>query len=257
MSGSNNSAGSPGNKNDALVQRIKAILDRTSPSSWVKGGEALNPNVRHDKPRQTWEIVFSTKISAGTLVVRCSIPLSCIFLGKGYQYQPAARESYYVELRGTGWNPAELTDPFKRHETSDRRCEVLASGPLASQIFAYVHHTYENFQQNEMATLKQEAIQIVEKVLGKLRQDPDALGPWEERRETPNEICFINFLDDFCIEACRAFNGRQEKIFIKVERNGLTTYVDDYSLSYELLSIVYEQEQTSKLQALTKVLEEV
>ncbi len=257
MSASDHSSQANSNKNDALVQRIKAILDRTSPASWVKSGESLNPSIRYDKPRQTWESVFSTKISAGVLVIRCSTPINSTFLGKGFQYQPAGRDNFFVELRGAGWNPTELTDPYKRQETSDRRCEVLATGPLAYQIFAYVKDTFEAYVKSQMTEFSKDAQEVVESVLAIMRKDPEQLGTWEVRRNNPNEIAYINFMGDFCIEGCRCYNGRQEVLFIRVERNGLVSVIEDLSTAHELLTMVIDQEQSTRLDVLSKVLEEI
>jgi cell division protein FtsI/penicillin-binding protein 2 len=258
MSGSSNSsAKNLPNNNDTLLERIKSILDRTNPSAWEMGGEVLSPMMRFEKPRQSWELVFATKISAGTLVVRCSLPLKSIFLGKGFQYQPAGRESFYVEVRAKNWHHTEITDPYKRQETSDRRCETLATGQLALQIFMYVKETYEAFHKEQIAEFTQEAEGIVDKAISLMQNDPERLGFWDEISTDSTAHCFYNELDNCRIEIHRVIERRQEKLFIKVQRDNLITTINDYSAARELLKLVVEYEQSNKLQALSQVLEEV
>jgi hypothetical protein len=239
---------------DLLFDKIKALLKDTDPECWRKGGDPLSPSDRFEKPRYTWELVYTLAIPSGVLVARSSTPVRSDFQGRGFMLLPVGAPIFTIEMRAPGWHHSELTDPYKRSRFSDRRCSVLAEGSIAKSLYQHIEQVYESYHNAKQKDFDKEAYDYVCKLPAKLKEETS--NKWERIEEVPGEVHFVAVLNGMKIDVNRKYVGERECYDLTVSKLRVASKIQDRVLAKELFHSAEELGLTSRLMSLTKALEE-
>ncbi|NLF25091.1 MAG: hypothetical protein GX589_05465 [Deltaproteobacteria bacterium] len=240
---------------DLLFDKIKTLLRETDPDKWRKGGEVLNPEDRFEKPRYTWENVYTLPVSSGVLVARASTPVRSDFQGRGFMLIPVSAPIFTIEMRPTGWHYTELTDPYKRSRNSDRRCSVLAEGSIAKNLYQHIEGVYQSYHDSRQAEFDGEAYEFVSRLLARLREETS--NKWERIEDIPGDVHFVAVFDELRVDVSRKYIEGRESYELLVSKFRIQSKIKDRTLAKELFHAAEEQGLTSRLMTLTKALEEV
>lgn len=252
-SGGDKSAVTPGSQRALILEKIHALIDRADPDSWRHGGDRLRPDTHLLKPQKTWEEVFTQDIEKGTLVFRCSIAVTCEFLGRGFKPVPVSDPQYTVELRARGWHHSELTDPNRRSQLSDRTCHILAEGDIAVELFQHVEETFASFHCARQAEFDKQANVLASLLPSRLEEE--TVNSWDRNEVSPDEVHYTSLIDDCTVDVHRTIVDGREVYGITVSQRNLTSEIADLELVREVFTAVEELGQTSRLMTLSKALE--
>ncbi len=244
-----------GSQQELLLKKVEDILHRTDVDSWKKGGEPLKHNQLFEKPRKTWEEVYTLNIPAGVLVMRASTPLRSEFVGRGFSHYPAANTNFTVELRAEGWKHTELTDPYARSRSADRSCTLLADGGIARKLYVSLEGIYKNFFSTKVSSFKKEAYLFIQKLINRLRDE--TIDNWERTEDTPGCVDLSCVVDGYQVTVSKGYYGGREEYALLVKKGSLSTKILDRALTVALYDAVNDLGQTSRLMTLTKALEEL
>jgi hypothetical protein len=236
-----------------LLQKIKDLLASADPDTWRKGGDEFVSGRVQDKPRQTWEEIYSLEISKGTLVFRRSTPLKSEFLGRGFVLTRAGNPEYFVELRAKGWHHSELTDPYKRSRNTDNAFTLLAETNIAEELYAYVTDSYNSYHNQKQAEFDREVYTILKLLPEKLQND--ASHSWEQVQVDDMEVKFVGKSNEIQIEVSRKKENGRFFYSLVGKRLRELSKVRDEALAKEIFEAVEELGQTSRLLTLSKALE--
>lgn len=240
---------------ELLLEKINTILEKTDPESWKKGGYPVDPEERFEKPRKTWEELYTLDIPAGTLVLRCSTPVKSEFVGRGFGLVPIAPPNFTTEIRASGWHFTELTDPYKRSRLSDRSCTVLAEGQIAEELYLKVDDSYLNHFADIQDAFDNESYDFISRLPGRLKDE--TLSDWDRKEDTPGEVYYHGIVDDLEVEVGHLYIDGREQFSCTVTRDKTESEITDYGLIKELYIAIEEVGQTSRLATLSKALEQL
>lgn len=238
---------------ELLLQKIQRLLQDSDPDRWVKGGEPLQSEMRFEKPRQAWEEVYTYEISAGILVMRSSLPVRSEFQGRGFFLMPNGKPKFSVEVRASSWHHSELTDPYKRSRSADRRLDVLAEGTIAEELYNFIENQYRAFHSEQQEVFNAEVDKFVSKLPHRLKDE--TVNRWDRTEEISGEIHLTALIDGYSLDCCKTQIGTREKVELIVQKGRRKTTVTDRGLLEELLHSIDQVGQTAKLMTLTKALE--
>lgn len=167
---------------------------------------------------------------------------------------PMAKPNYTVEVRASGWHHSELTDPYKRSRISDRRCDVLAEGKIAHELYNLVESDYNAFHNAQQSEFDRIAHDFIAALPNRLRDE--TVNRWDRSEDAPGEIHFRATIDGFRIELTRVFVGERETMELSVVKNRVKSCIADRSLVRELFESIEQVGTTSRLMTLTRALED-
>lgn len=238
---------------ELILAKIHTLIDRADPDTWRRGGEKLHSDMHFEKPRKTWEEVYTQQIDQGTLVFRKSTPVTAQFLGKGFNLIPAADPQITVELRAPGWHHSELTDPNRRSQLSDRTCHVLAEGAIAQELLDHVEQTYEAFHNARQKEFDKEALALITMLPARLEEE--TVDTWDRTEDIPGEVHYTAVVDDCTVDVSRKHLGERQMFALLVSRRNMSSSIKDIELIKTVYECVEELGQTSRLLTLSKALE--
>ena len=240
---------------ELLIEKIEHLLSETDPDDWRKGGAPLDPRDRFKKPQNTWEEVYTFPVHSGIIAVRKSLPVKSDFLGRGFMLIPSAPPEYTVELRPPSWHYSELTDPYKRTQSSDRSCRVLSEGEIAKNIYMQVEKSYNEYHNNQQADFDNEVYNFVTKLPTLLMNETTSL--WERIEETPGDVHYTTEMNGMRMEVIHNFIGQRENYEMEVSKLRLKSKIKDRELVKEIFKAVEQLGTTSRLHTLSQALEDL
>lgn len=240
---------------DNLLIQIKSLIAGTDQRGWRKGGSALSTKERFEKPRDTWERVYTIDVPGGVLVMRCALPIKSEFLGAGYTYSPSGKARYTVELRGVGFRPRELTDPFRTTRIADRRCDVLADGEAALLVFEHVEQYFRAFEQASVKQFEDEVAKLLTTLPSRVKEI--RYDKWDTTNELDGTIRYRSEFDGIEVEISKEDLQGIQRYSLKFTKDDLLIDKADRSVAKELFNSISDMGKTAGLMALTKVLEGV
>lgn len=235
-----------------LISKIKIMLDKTGPDRWRRYDDEINPDQRFEKGRNAWERVYTLEIPNGTLVLRCSQPVRADYVAGGYALAPIGPERYLTEIRAKGWDAIELIDPYRLGGVSDKRCEVLAEGRIAQELFVLVASKVRGFVAETQKSFDAEIEDFLQKLPQQLRKMNFEI--WSKKEGERGGRSYQAKFGQLDIQVFWDVSYGQENYYVIARRGTLVSRNLDWSLAKEVFDSIEKMEQHSGLLALSKVL---
>ncbi len=239
-----------------LLEKIKQTLASTSPDRWEEAGEPLDSSKKFQKPQDTWEHLYCTDAKAGVLVLRCSTPVTSNFFGGGYTFVESGIPCYMVELRGRGWAPKMLVDPFYRSGGGqDKSYQVLAEGDVAKQLYFEVEASLRQYR----TSLKRDFNDSVERLIANVREQVQgtASGDWKQIEGEQGYTGYRGDVNGMTITIACTVRDRAANYTMNFMKYGMRWDCRDSSIMRDVFKIVDDSVRQASLEQLGKVLEDM
>lgn len=239
-----------------LLDKIKQTLAATSPDRWEEAGEPLDANKKFQKPQETWEHLYCTDAKAGVLVLRCSTPVSSNFFGGGYTFAESAPPRYMIELRGRGWAPKMLVDPFYRSSgAQDKNYQVLAEGDVAKQLYFEVEASLRQYR----TSLKRDFNDSVERLMANVREQiqETSATEWKHVEGEEGYTGYKGDVNGMTVTIACTIRDRAAHYTMNLVKYGMRWDCRDSSIMKDVFKIVDESVRQASLEQLGKVLEDM
>jgi len=239
-----------------LLEKIKSTLANTAPDRWEQAGETLDSDKKFQKPQETWEQLYCTDTKTGVLVLRRSTPVTSNFFGGGYSFVEAANPKYSIELRGRGWAPKMLVDPFYRSAGGqEKNYQVLAEGDIARQLY----HEVEASLQQHRTGLKRDFNDAVQRLIGNVREQVQATAStdWITVEGEKGYTGYKGDVNGMAVTiACTVRDGGAG-YSMNFQKHGMRWDCRDSNIMRDVFKIVDESVRQASLEQLGKVLEDM
>jgi hypothetical protein len=239
-----------------LLDKIKQTLASTSPDRWEEAGEPLDPSKKFQKPQETWEHLYCTDAKAGVLVLRCSTPVTSNFFGGGYSFVESSVPRFMIELRGRGWAPKMLVDPFYRSSgAQDKNYQVLAEGDVAKQLYFEVEASLRQYR----TSLKRDFNDSVERLIANVREQVQetASTDWKQLEGEQGYTGYRGDVNGMTVTIACTVRDRVATYTMNFMKYGMRWDCRDSTVMRDVFKIVDDSVRQASLEQLGKVLEDM
>jgi hypothetical protein len=239
-----------------IVEKLKQTLANTSVERWEEAGEELDPNKKHQRPRETWDQMFCTDTKNGVLVLRRSVAVTSNFFGGGYTYAESGIPRFFVEIRPRGWVPRMLLDPFYRsHTGSEQKEQVLAEGEVAKQLYREVELTVKQHRDS----LRRDFTDSVERLMANIHEQVrgTAAEDWQKEDGEPGFTGYKADVNGMTVTVGCLVKERAANYVMRLSKYGLHWDCRDMNIIRDIFAIVDESVRQASLEQLGKVLEDM
>jgi hypothetical protein len=239
-----------------LLEKIKQTLAATSPDRWEEAGEPLDPGKKFQKPQETWEHLYCTDTKSGVLVLRCSTPVTSNFFGGGYSFVESSAPRFMIELRGRGWAPKMLVDPFYRASgAQDKNYQVLAEGDVAKQLYYEVEASLRQYR----TSLKRDFNDSVERLISNVREQLQETSStdWKQLEGEEGYTGYRGDVNGMTVTIACTVRDRAATYSMNFMKYGMRWDCRDSVVMRDVFKIVDESVRQASLEQLGKVLEDM
>lgn len=240
----------------SLLEKIKQTLAATPADRWEEAGEPLDSSRKFQKPQETWEHLYCTDAKAGVLVLRCSTPVTSNFFGGGYSFVESGIPRYMIELRGRGWAPKMLVDPFYRSSSGQEKSyQVLAEGDVAKQLYFEVETSLRQYR----TSLKRDFNDSVERLISNVRDQvhETSATDWKQLDGETGYTGYRGDVNGMTVTVACTVRDRVATYSMNFMKYGMRWDCRDSAIMRDVFKIVDDSVRHSSLEQLGKVLEDM
>lgn len=240
----------------SLLDKIRNTLSNTAAERWEQGGEPLDTKRRFSRSQETWEQVFYTDTKSGTLVLRCSMPISNNFFGGGYSFSEAGPSRFMIELRGRGWSPKALLDPsFRGAGGVEKSVQLLAEGEIAEQLYREIELIVKQHREGMRRDFNDSVARLVANMKESIGET--TASDWQVVDGDVGVRGYRSEINSLTVTIACMATDVSTSYSLTIGRFGLIWQCRDPFLMQEAFRLVDESVKTASLEHLGKVLDDM
>lgn len=206
-----------------ILQRVAKILTNSKPEDWRTGGAELTIETRIPQPMPNYEFVYIRDIKDKSLILKCSIPVSCHYSPGGYCPTPISSPQFSVEIRDIVFDADKLVNPKFANNFKGKFLEVVATGEVAQKLFVIIHNLVKGSSKNSQREFEDASIAIYDSLPDKLQNRE--ITDWSrsvEVKDGKETTTFTSQLDKFEVKVQKIVEGWEVNFQVKISSNKMS-----------------------------------
>lgn len=238
-----------------LLKKIYTMLTSSAPESWRIGGLDLTPAVRLPAAVGHYEQIIVRDIPQGSLALHFTQPIACNYLPGGYQPTPIAPATYSIQIRDRIFDANKAVDPRHAAINKGKRCEVIASGEVAKELFLRIREVARTFSENRLRDFQEKAQRLAYNLLAKIDDSDYSL--WQKHKVDSGEEESIRFsaeIDALKVDVTRSSSEWRVEYTVRISTDKFEFSQLDPNVSKTAWEMLIRKDETSQLVRLESTL---
>ncbi len=240
---------------DANLERIRRLLISTEPEKWRVGGADLTELLRFARPRNVYEQILVRDIEQGSLALHMIQPIACQYLPGGYQFIPNGPARYSIEVRDRIFDADKAVDPKYSAAQKGKRCDILATGEIAKNLFNQIRDVIRSFSKNKQKVFETKAVSIVNTIIDRVEQSD--FSDWQKTKEATEKtdsLCYSTQIEGVTVEVIKTTEQWESSFSILIRDEKMLYDRATPNLSRAAFQALEKLDQNSQIEKLGEAL---